>query len=64
MTTKEYIEKLKRELLIIKVSQSMFYGGFKVETTNEREWFDLMNDLGLWLNDEDKITNRIQQQES
>ena len=61
MTTKEYVQKLKKELLIIKITQSMFYGAFKAETNNEREWFDLMNELGLWLNDEDEIINRIKQ---
>lgn len=54
-----HLKSIKMELIITKISQSMFYGGFVVETNNEKEWFDLMKINGLWLNDENRMSNRV-----
>jgi len=41
------------ECLLVRICGSLFYGDFKAETANEKEWFSVLNHLGLFPESED-----------
>ena len=41
------------EHVLILIVGSLFYGDFKTETPNEKTWFQILKDLGMYPKDED-----------